>query len=130
MFNDTLGPSYIKQETIYNYILKANRFERYFLGFLVDDFYKPVFISYSVIKETYDYTCDQFKLRPDSDHFFKILKSILTNSIIKSKKEWHHHNGRRVNDIKFYKNDEFCIGIDAEMVKQTLEYALSNPDFN
>ena len=96
----------------------------------MDDLYKPIFISYSMIRETYDNTCDRFKRSPDSDHFYKILKSILTNSIIKSKKEWLHHNGRRVNDIKFYKNDEFCIGIDTEMVKQTIKYVLSNPDFN
>lgn len=83
-----------------------------------------------MIKETYDFTCNELNQRPDSDHFFKILKSILTNSIIKSKKEWLYHNGRTVNEIKFYKNDDFCIGIDAEMVKHTLEYALSNPDFN
>lgn len=59
-----------------------------------------------------------------------IVSGILTNSIIKSKKEWQFNNGNRVNDIKFYKNDEFCVVIDAEMVKHTLEYALSNPDFN
>jgi hypothetical protein len=130
VFNDTLGSSDIKQEAIYNYILNASRFEKYFLGFLVDDFYKNIFISYSMIRETYDFTCTELNQRPDNDHFFKILKSILTNSIVKSKKEWHHNNGRRVNDIKFYENDEFCIGINAELVKQTLEYALSNPDFN
>jgi hypothetical protein len=110
--------------------LNASRFEKYFLGFLMNEFHKPIFIPYSVIKETFDYTSDIFKRSPDSDHFFKILKLILTNSIIKSKKEWLHHNGNRVNDINFYKNDEFCVVIDVEMVKQTLEYALSNPDFN
>lgn len=130
VFNDTLGPSDIKQEAVYNYILNASRFEKYFLGFLMDEFHKPIFISYSVIKETFDYTSDKFKRSPDCDHFFKILKSILGNYIIRSKKEWLFNSGNRANDIKFYKNDEFCIVIDAEMVKQTLEYALSNPDFN
>ena len=73
MYSNTIGSSDIKQKAIYHYILKANRFEKKFLGFLMDDFYKPIFISYSIIKETFDYTCDKFKLRPDSDHFFKIL---------------------------------------------------------
>jgi len=130
VFNDKFGLSDIKQEAIYNYIKEANRFERYFLRFLLDDLDESIFVSYSVIQETYDFTCDELKIRPDYDHFFKILKSILDISIIKSKKEWLHHNGRRVNDVNFYKNDEFCIVTDAEMVKQTIRYVTSNPDFN